>query len=207
MRFLSKILILSIGITTSSALASGGEEGGGAAAAAPSNRPDPNAKKQKEFNDKTSKLNALTTRIADSEKEFHHLVKEKAAATTPEAKKELMDKMLELVKGRNKAAEEFNKIKSELTYRYANQGELLNRRYHTQQKKTVEELEGAAGLDEMLSSVKKAIDRKYAPFNPPKPVKTVTPGTKEPEPTESHGSHAKTVSEDEEKPKRLRLEK
>jgi len=51
--------------------------------------------------------------------------------------------------------EEYTKVKSDLALKYPNQGVNLNRRYQTQIKKSVEELEGAAGLDELLTRTKK----------------------------------------------------
>jgi hypothetical protein len=165
-----------------------GEEGGGkeAANAVP--------KDQREFTEKTARLSSLTTRIEEAEKHFQELVRQKAEEKSPEEKQRIIKQMVELTKERNRAAEEYMKVKSELTLRYPNQGQHLNRRYQTQIKKSVEEMEGAAGLDEMLTRTKKIVEKKFAPFNEPDEEKAAAAATR-PAPAE------------EEAPKKLRLEK
>lgn len=149
-------------------------------------------KEQKEFQDKTTKLNSLGTRIEESEKQFNELVLRKAGEKDNAEKERIIKQMVEITKERNKSAEEYNKVKSDLQLRYPGQGAQLNRRYQTQSKKTIEELEGAAGLDEMLTRTKKIIDKKFAPFAPPEDEKK---------------PKAKVAAPEDEKPKRLRLEK
>ncbi|HMN69340.1 MAG TPA: hypothetical protein PKC28_12435 [Bdellovibrionales bacterium] len=149
---------------SSFALASGG---GGEAAKPAEGTP----KEQKEFTEKIGKLTTLTNRIADAEHRFQELVRKKEATRDIELKQGYIKEMVELTKQRNKDVEAYNKLKSELTYRYPNQGEQLNRRYHTQSKRSLEELEGVAGLDELLTRVKKTIERKFAPFEDPEEAK------------------------------------
>ncbi|MBX3020317.1 MAG: hypothetical protein KF799_01465 [Bdellovibrionales bacterium] len=149
-------------------------------------------KDQKEFTDKTAKLTTLGNRIEEAEKRFQELVREKAAAKSPEAKQVLIKEMVEITNQRNKDADEFNKIKSDLTYRYPYQGEKLNRRYQTQSSRSLEEMEAAGGLDELLTRTKKVVERKFAPFMEEE---------KKPEPK------PKVAKPGEEKPPRLRLEK
>lgn len=151
-------------------------------------------KDQKEFTDKTSRLNSLSSRIEESDKQFQELVRSKAEEKNMEEKQRLIKQMVEVTKERNKAAEEYMKLKTDLSLRYPNQGEHLNRRYQVQEKKSFEDMEGAAGLDELLTRTKKIVERKYAPFNDPEEDKKKAAKLK-PEPTT------------EEKPKKLRLEK
>lgn len=153
----------------------------------------PLPKDQKEYYEKAQKLNSLTTRIVEAEKQFNHLVREKSVVKDPVEKQRILKQMVEVTKERNKAADEFNKIKSDLALRYPNQGEHLNRQYQTQSKKSVEELEGVAGLDELLTRTKKIIEKKYAPFEDPN------------EPP-SH-PQPKVALPEAEKPVRLKLEK
>jgi hypothetical protein len=137
-------------------------------------------------------INSLTTRIEEAEKQFNELVRAKASEKNPAEKERIIQQLNAVTKDRNKAAEEYNKVRSDLTLRYPNQGEHLNRRYQTQSKKSVEELEGAAGLDELLTRTKKVVEKKFAPF-------AAAEDEKKPKP--------KPVQLQEEKPVKLRLEK
>jgi len=166
------------------------EEGGGEGKSATA----PIPKEQKEFYEKTQRLNSLSTRIEEAEKQFLELVSRKSTEKDPSEKERIIKQMNEVSKDRNKSAEEYNQVKSELELRYPDQGEHLNRRYQTQTKKSVEELEGAAGLDELLTRTKKVIERKFAPF------------TDAEEEKEKKQAKAKATPAEEEKPK-LRLEK
>lgn len=152
-------------------------------------------KEQKEYYEKTARLNSLTTRLEEDDKHFMQLVRAKAAEKDTGEKDRIIKQMVQVNDDRNKAADEYNKIKMDLTLRFPNQGEHLNRRYHTQVKKTVEEQEGAAGLDELLTRTRKLIEKKYAPFNDPK---------------QEQGDHEAKIAQPAppvEKPEQLRLEK
>lgn len=121
-------------------------------------------KDQKEFTEKTTRLNSLATRIEEAEKQFNELVKRKTEEKNNDEKQRILKQMVETTKDRNKAADEYNKLKSDLELRYPNQGAHVDRHYQTQSKKSVEELEGAAGLDELLTHTKKIVEKKFAPF-------------------------------------------
>ena len=153
----------------------------------------PLPKDQREFGEKTQRLNSLSTRIEEAEKQFQELVGRKAHEKNADEKQRIIKQMNEVTTDRNKAAEEYNRVKSDLNLRYPNQGTHLDRRYQTQSKKSVEELEGAAGLDELLTRTKKMIDKKFAPFA-------------ENEASKSTEKKKPTLREDE-KPARLRLER
>lgn len=163
----------------------GGGEGGKPAA--------PVNKEEKAFNEKTAKLNSLGNRIAEGEKRFAELVREKDAAKDSEEKQKIIAQMLEVTKQRNKDADEYNKVKMELKLRYPSQGEHLERRYQTQSKRTLEELEGVAGLDELLTRVKKVVEKKFASFEDEDKEEKVEKKRAKPAPAEE--------------PKRLRLQK
>jgi hypothetical protein len=164
---------------------------GGEANEAPKDQGVP--KDQKEFTEKSAKLNSLATRIEDAEKQFSELVRKKAGEKNQEAKEAIIKEMVEITNKRNKDADEYNKLKTDLTLRYPSQGVNLNRRYQTQTKKSVEEMEGAAGLDELLTRTKKIVEKKFAPFN------TDADAAAKPK--------AKAAKPQEEKRERLRLEK
>jgi hypothetical protein len=186
MRFISLSLIFLCALSLAHAEEEK-KEGGESGKAAPEM-----PKEEREFTEKQGKLNVLQNHIEEADKRFQELVREKAEAKSAEEKQVVIKEMVELTNQRNKDAAAFNKLKTDLTYRYPNQGEHLERRYQTQTKRTVEEMEGAAGLDEMLTRTKKLVDRKYAPFQPeqekPKPKAAAVPNQAE-------------------KPERLRLEK
>jgi len=148
---------------------------------------------QKEFQDKTSKLNTLAVKISEAEKQFAETVHAKEQEKRPEEKQRYIKRLVEIANERNKTAEEYMKIKSELSLRYPNRGEHLNRRYETQSKKSVEELEGAAGLDELLTRTAKMVKKKFISFEERKEERQSPVGEK--------------ASAHEDKPKRLRLEK
>lgn len=152
----------------------------------------PMPKDEKEFVEKSAKLNTLANRIVESEKHFNELVHHKAETKDTLAKQKIIQEMLEVTNQRNKDVEAYNKVKSDLALRYPNQGERLNRRYQTQSKRSIEELEGVAGLDELLSRTKKVVEKKFAPFAD----------------NEIKGEKKKAaVQPVDEKPKRLKLEK
>jgi hypothetical protein len=151
-------------------------------------------KDEREYVEKTSKLTTLTNRIADHEKQFQEMVRKKAAGKTAEEKQRWIHALNELVKQRNKDVDQYMKLKSDLLLRYPNQGAHLNRRYETQTKRSLEELEGVVGLDEQLTRTKKIVEKKYAPFEEHDPAKEVT-------------ADKPKIASPEEKPARLRLEK
>ena len=150
-------------------------------------------KEQKEFFEKTQRLNSLNTRIEEAGKQFNELVRRKSSEKNNEEKAHIIKQMNEAIKDRDKSVDEYMKVKSDLTLRYPNQGEHLNRRYLTQTKKSVEELEGAAGLDELLTRTKKIVEKKFAPLAPENDAKLKP--------------KANLAQPEGEKSKRLRLEK
>jgi hypothetical protein len=146
---------------------------------------------EREYNEKSAKLNTLGSRIEETEKKFAEVVRRKAETRRPEEKQAAIKELVELADQRNKDVEAYNRLKAELTYRFPDQGRQLERRYQTQNKRSVEEMEGAAGLDDLLTRTKKIIEKKYAPFMEDADKKTPT---------------AK-ITPPEDKPVRLKLEK
>jgi hypothetical protein len=172
------------------------------------------AKARREYQDKSSRLKMYDAKISGAEHEIMALAVKKDQEKDPKAQKEIMNRMVGIVMDRNKTAEQYNALKTELAYRYPSQGEALDRSYRTQSKKSLEEIEGSVGLDELLTNTKKMIDRKYAPFVPPKEV-TTNPAAASTRTIEDQRSAKKTSSEgpstkpanDEDKPTRLRMER
>lgn len=187
------ILIFAISVIPAYLAFAEGHGGGGGGEAEGKPAAATMSKDEKEFVEKSAKLNTLTTRIVEAEKHFNELVHHKEEAKDSVTKQKIIAEMLEVAKQRNKDAEEYNKVKSDLKLRYPNQGEQLERRYQTQTKRSVEELEGVAGLDELLTRVKKVVEKKFAGF----------------EDKEEKVEKKKQVHHvaEEDKPKKLRLEK
>lgn len=174
--------------------AAGGGGGEAPAAEKPAEGAAPQiTKEQKEFLEKSSKLTSLGNRLEEHDKQFAEAVRLKAAAKTPEAKQQIIATMNEIIAARNKDVDQFNKLKTELKLRFPKRGEQLDRRYQTQTKRSIEEAEAAAGLDELLTKTKKSIDQKYAPF--------MTEEEKE------QIARPKVKAQEQEETKRLRLEK
>ncbi len=165
--------------------AEGGTEGAPAAAV---------SKEKKDYTEKSGKLRVLEARILDSEKTFQELIKKKNGAHSSEEKRDIINEMNEVIKVRNDSVDAYEKLRTQIIYRFPDEGDSVRRRYGTQSKRTVEELEGVAGLDEMLTRIKKAVHNKYEPLMP-----------------EEEKSMAKSAqaekAEAEEKQKALRLEK
>ena len=122
----------------------------------------------KEYQNKLSQLKMYSGKIEEDEKTLLKLIAQKNHEKDAGKQSEIMKEMVALVKRRNKTADDYNLLKAELELRYPSKGQDLNRSYQTQSKKTIEDLEGSAGLDEMLTRTKKMIDKKYAPFMPAK---------------------------------------
>ncbi len=191
MRSLSLSLILSVLLLTGLQV-SANEDAPPAAEAPPGGAPLP--KDQKEYIEKTGRLNTLTNRIIEHEKRFLEVVHWKAAAKDAAEKQRWINELNHVATERNKDIEAYNRIKMDVKLRYPNQGVALDRHYNTLQKKSVEELEGVAGLDELLTRTKKVIDKKYQAFLIEEEKKNnLKPTVVQPE--------------EEDKPKRLRLEK
>jgi hypothetical protein len=173
-------------------------------------KPDPAAKVRREYQEKAARFNFLEGRISGLEKEVMHLAIKKNAEKDPKVQKEIMDQMVALVEDRNKAAEQYNSLKTDLAYRFPSQGEALDRSYRTQSKKSVEEIEGSIGLDELLTRTKKMVDKKYAPFIPAKQVNVPAASSTVTVEDQHNGRNQKAAvqeTSEEEKPKKLRLER
>lgn len=199
------LLILMAALLTTSVSAEEAEK----SEAEKTGKPDAAAKLNREFNDKLARFKYLEVRIISMEKEVLSLAHKKNAEKDPKAKKEIMDQMVELVTERNKSADQYNILKTDLAYRFPSQGETLDRSYKTQSKKTVEEIEGSIGLDELLTRTKKMVDKKYAPFIPAKEVVVPAAASTVTVEDQQSGRNQKASNHDleEEKPKRLRLER
>lgn len=165
-KFIAAMILASSSISAFAA-EHGAKPAEGAAAPAEGGTPgiEPASKEQRQYTEKSAKLKTLATRISDSEKEFQTLVEEKEhIKNNPEEIQRILSKMVEVAATRNKAVDDYNKLKADLDYRYPGEGQSGQRQYQTQTKKSVEELEGVAGLDELLTRTKKVVEKKFVVF-------------------------------------------
>jgi hypothetical protein len=146
-----------------------------------------------EFTQHESKINVIQSRIEDANVEFQKLVEEKSHEKDPQRLDGILKAMVDIANRRNKDVEEFNQVRLEILYKYPSKTAELNRLYEMEQRKTADEMQSTADLDEMLTRVKRVIDRKFASFNPNPPALKGKPDGK--------------VETETEEPKRLKLEK
>lgn len=161
----------------------GGEGGEGGAKKVEKKEVTPAA----EYVEKTTKLNTVQVRVFDAQKDFEKLVEEKEHEKDQKKKDEIIKEMVEVSNRRNKDVDDYNRLRQELLYQYPAKTSELNRLYEVQQKKNLEEMQSSADIDDLLTRVKRVIEKKFAPFNPendkPKPeVKASATAPKSDEP-------------------------
>ncbi|MGE4130945.1 MAG: hypothetical protein AB7F86_04870 [Bdellovibrionales bacterium] len=188
-----RFILLNLAILTVMGLSVQAEEHGGGGEGEGNAAGKELTKDQKDYIEKSGRLNSLANRIVEHNKHFNEVVHKKAAAHSAEEKQQYISVLNQISKDRDKDVETFNRLKQELKLRYPDKGEVLERRYHTQTKKSAEEMESVAGLDELLTRTKKILDKKYR--------------TAEPEGDEARVTRPASVDEADEKPKRLKLER
>lgn len=195
------IMFMSLGLTSfAESSASSGEAEAKSEGAASSD-----SKLNKEYQNKLSQLKMYKGKMDEDDNGLRHLVALKNQEKDKAKQSDYMKQMVDLVNQRNKTADKFNKLKAELELRYPSKGQDLNRSYQTQSKKTIEDLEGSASLDDMLTRTKKMIDKKFAPFMPPKPKVATSP--KEDSDFVEVPEKKEEIQPSAEKPKRIRLER
>ncbi len=113
-----------------------------------------------------TKLNTLQVRMDDEKKEFNKLVGEKETETDPKRIEGILNAMVDVNKRINRDAEEYNGVLRDISYRYPSKNAELNQLYETREKRSLEEMQSDADLDEMLTGIRKVIDRKFAPSMP-----------------------------------------
>jgi len=131
-----------------------------------------------EYIEKTTKLNTIQVRVFDAQDLFDKLVEEKEKEKDQKRKDEIIREMVDISKRRNKDVDDYNRIRQELLYQYPAKNAELNRLYRVEQKKNADEMQSSADIDDLLTRVKKVIEKKFAPFNPesdkPKPAAKAT---------------------------------
>ena len=118
----------------------------------------------KDYKEKSLKLLGLEARLKDMNDQLLQMIELKKREKDSDKSRELMKELVTKTAERNKAVTEHRQLKSFLLYRYPNLGELIHKKYGTHEEATIEQLEKARGLDELLTETKALIDKKYAPF-------------------------------------------
>lgn len=136
-------------------------EGGGADAGAES---DLSGSETREYREKSAKLAGLEAKIKDLDTELAQLVELKKREKKPERVRQMMDDLVVKTKERNTLAAEHRRLKSHLLYRFPNLGATIHRKYGTHEEASVEQLEKARGLADLLDETKILIQKKYAPI-------------------------------------------
>lgn len=155
MLILSLFLILATPMISSAA---GGEEPKADAADSLS------AGESREYREKSAKLSGLEVKIKDLNSLLAQLVELKKREKDPEKVRQIMNELVTNTKERNKAAAEHRRLKSHLLYRFPNLGEVIHQKYGIHEDASVEQLEKAQGLNELLDETKSLIQTKYAPI-------------------------------------------
>lgn len=162
----------------------------------PEKNPAKEISNSKQYQEKLQKLNKLTEQVKNSEQLFQDLVKKNEHAHSEEEKHGYMEQMKSAYAEYSQHMDDLIKVKDEVRYRFPTGEDLNPHAYRQIKKQTSTELEKATGLNANLKDVKRYVEEKYRPFQPA---------------GESASSSA-PVSEvkegrEEQKPKRLRLER
>lgn len=119
---------------------------------------------EKDFREKTMKLKALETDIAEADQAFASLVGKKNKAQSKSKALEIIEQMKEVKTQRDKDAEKFNEIREELIYKFPDKGRTVMRKYAPMQQKTLEQMEKKSSLDKDLTRARKKAQKIYRPF-------------------------------------------
>ncbi|HAG91523.1 MAG TPA: hypothetical protein DCL41_06610 [Bdellovibrionales bacterium] len=144
--------------------AGGGEAGGGEGEAKESGAAKEEVLQDREYREKNAKLLGLEARIADLNTQLEKLVEHKRREKSSEKVRVMMDELVTLAKDRNAAIKEHRELKKYLIYRFPNMGKVFHQKYGVHEEASVEQLEKAHGLDEMLTETKLLIEQKYRPI-------------------------------------------
>jgi hypothetical protein len=119
-----------------------------------------------EYSKKEARLNTLKSRIDEANESFARTLERKAHTKVPKRQHEFADRLAEIAKERNQWVTEYTSLRQELKYRYPNKGQDIDKRFVPAKEKTAEELEQSAEIDVLLTTIKRRVDKKYAPFMP-----------------------------------------
>lgn len=128
------------------------------------------SKESVEYGKKESRLNTLRSRMAESDKAFAETLEKKNQTRDTVKQRQYAERLVEIAKERNEAVKEYTALRQELMYRYPNKGQDIEKRFAPKKEKTAHELENSSEIDELLTVIKKRVDKKYRPLMPKEEV-------------------------------------
>ncbi len=128
----------------------------------------------REWAKRTTRLNVLEARIKELNKNIGLYIKAKNGGYPMLDEKgnkiDVIPKIAESHKELLKTNEDYLHAKSELKYRFPEEGAFIERKYVPLRVQTIEQIEKEVGINGDLTRTKKLIDKKYETFVGPKPV-------------------------------------
>lgn len=136
------------------------------ALSAAAQQPQGDSKESIEYSKKESRMNTLRGRMTEADEKFARVLARKKETRDTVKQRELAAELAAIAKERNTAAREYTEIRQDLMYRYPNKGQDIDKRFAPRKEKTPQELEQSAEIDELLTAIKRRMDKKYAPLLP-----------------------------------------
>lgn len=119
---------------------------------------------EKEYREKSQKLNSLESKIGELEATFQALVKANSETTDKNKRLDLVEKMKTVKQEHDETVDKYTDLRDEIRFKFPDKGKTIMRRYAPMQKKTMQQLEKRSTLDEDLTKAKKAAEKAYRPF-------------------------------------------
>jgi hypothetical protein len=121
-----------------------------------------------EYGKKTAELRNLETKMKDAETQIHTFIQSKNATSDPALQKAAIDGMTTAHHDLEKYTKDYNKLRTELKYKFPSHGEEIDVRYRKKQLRSIDDIERGSALDAQLTKTKEVVDKKYEPITGPK---------------------------------------
>ncbi len=118
------------------------------------------------YSKQESKVNTLGARVKEANESFAKIVELKSKTKDPQKQQNYAEQLAAIAKERNQWVKEYTALKANLQYRYPNKGQDIDKKFAPRKERTPEELENSEEIDELLTAIKKRVDKKYAPLMP-----------------------------------------
>lgn len=119
---------------------------------------------EKEYREKSQKLNSLESKIGELEATFQALVKANSETTDKNKRLDLVEKMKAVKQEHDETVDKYTDLRDEVRFKFPDKGKTIMRRYAPMQKKSMQQLEKRSTLDGDLTKAKKAAEKAYRPF-------------------------------------------
>jgi hypothetical protein len=131
-----------------------------------------------EYAKKTAELRNLETKMKDAETQIQNYIQAKKASTEPAQQNAAIEGMTKEHHELEKYTKDYNKLRTELKYKFPNHGDEIEGRYRKRQVRSIDDLERGSALDAQLTRTKAVVDKKFEPIIGPK--KTAEPAEEQP---------------------------